>query len=343
MSNTNETELVDVAVVGAGLSGLGCAQMLRQAGRSVRVFDKGRGVGGRMATRRIESPNQHQSAIFDHGAQFFTARTPEFKAELAAWKEAGLAREWFHGQSTLHQDGRVESKPDGHPRFCCSLGMTAIAKHLAQGLDVRTGARVTRLEHREQEGTWCLWAGDEEIARARSVVLTPPVPQSLELLAASRIALPHSQREQLEPMRYERCIAVMLWLSEPPHLPGGGALYASTEVLSWLGDNASKGLSPLPALTLHGAPEWSERNWEAGDEEVVHELSQAARAFWSGEIAGSSVARWKFSKPIEPRVDGCQAWSEKRLVFAGDAFGGAKAEGAWLSGRSAAQAVLELD
>lgn len=336
-------DITDVAIIGAGLSGLSCARALLTGGQSVRVLDKGRGVGGRMATRRIEGHGapEGQSALFDHGAQFFTARSPEFQAELANWSGAGLARPWFQGQSTLDEEGRVQSKPDGHPRFCCPRGMTAIAKHLAQGLDVLVGARITRLDHDEGKGIWSLWSGEEEVLRARSLVLTPPVPQSLELLDASQISLPTLQRATLEPMHYERCIAVMLWLSEPLSLPNN-ALYASTSTLSWLGDNTSKGLCDVPALTLHGAPGWSAANWEASDEQVVSELARAARAFWSGEIVASSVARWKFSKPIEPRIDGCQVWPEKRLAFAGDAFGGAKVEGAWRSGRAAAQQILAL-
>ena len=336
-------DTIDVAIIGAGLSGLSCARALQEAGRSVRVLDKGRGVGGRMATRRIEGQgaSHGRSALFDHGAQFFTARSPEFQDELASWSQAGLARPWFNGQSTLSADGRVQAKPDGHPRFCCPSGMTAIAKHLAQGLDVRTGVRITTLEQRQDDSTWSLRSGDEEILRARSLVLTPPVPQSLELLQISRILLPLEQEHALAAMRYERCIAVMLWLSQPLSLPNN-ALYASTPVLSWLGDNTSKGLSQVPALTLHGASEWSIVRWESSDEAVVAELAEAAREFWSGEILASSVARWKFSKPIEPRNDGCQACPEMRLAFAGDAFGGAKVEGAWLSGRAAAQQVLAM-
>ncbi len=330
------TETVEVAIIGAGLSGLSCAQTVLDAGHSVLVLDKGRGVGGRMATRRIEG--LQQSALFDHGAQFFTARSPEFQTEVERWSELNLAQPWFRGQSTLNEDGSIETKSDGHPRFCCSRGMTAICKYLAQGLEVRTGTRLTTLAY--EDGTWSLKAGDEEVVRASSLVLTPPVPQSLELLDASLIKLPGETRQALEAMRYERCVAVMLWLSEPLRLPGEGALYARTEQLSWLGDNTRKGLSEVPALTLHGAREWSQQHWSSSDEAVVRELSQAASPFWSGEIVASSVTRWKFAKPIEPRQDGCQTWPEKRLVFAGDAFGGAKIEGAWTSGRSAAQEVL---
>jgi predicted NAD/FAD-dependent oxidoreductase len=343
MSSREAGEVLDVAVVGAGLSGLSCARELVASGQSVRVWDKGRGLGGRLATRRISSSARPgETASFDHGAQFFTARSPEFTAEVEGWQAQGLARPWFHGQSTLLEDNTVEEKPDGHPRFCCPRGASGIAKHLARGLDVQTDVRVTRFEHDGE--AWTLHAepeaGKPVQIRARSLVLTPPVPQSLELLAASEIELPPGLAQVLGGMRYERCIAVMLWLSEPPCVPNGGALYAKTSKLSWLGDNASKGLSEVPALTLHGAPDWSAANWEAGDANVVAQLSQAARAFWSGEILTSSVARWKYSKPIEPRECGCEVWREKNVIFAGDAFNGAKVEGAWLSGRAAAREIL---
>jgi predicted NAD/FAD-dependent oxidoreductase len=289
-----------------------------------------------MATRRLEKDGAR--ALFDHGAQFFTARSPEFKQEVERWSEQNLAREWFRGQSTLLEDGTIESKPDGHPRFCCPQGMTAITKYLGATLDIQTGVRITKLEH---EGGWILHGENGEIGRAKYLVMTPPVPQSLDLLDASQIGLPHEERQVLEAMRYERCIAVMLWLSGEVRVPNG-ALYARTSKLSWLGDNQSKGLCEVPALTLHGTPEWSVENWEASDADVVAELATAARDFWSGEIMASSVARWKFSKPIEPREDGCHVIGEKNLIFAGDAFGGAKVEGAWTSGRSAAREVLGM-
>jgi predicted NAD/FAD-dependent oxidoreductase len=290
-------EVLDVAIVGAGLSGLSCARELMASGKSLRVLEKGRGVGGRLATRRIgSSARPGQTASFDHGAQFFTARSPEFAAEVEAWQAQDLARPWFRGQSTLLENGTVEEKPDGHPRFCSPRGASAITKHLARGVDVENDVRVTQLEHDGE--IWTLHAqapaSEPTQLRAKSLVLTPPVPQSLELLAASSIELPPGLAQVLGGMRYERCIAVMLWLSQAPRVPNGGALYAKTSKLSWLGDNASKGVSEVPALTLHGAPEWSAANWETGDAYAVAQLSQAAHAFWSGKIVVSSITNSPF-------------------------------------------------
>ena len=79
----------DVLIIGAGLAGLSAANDLRQAGRKVLVIDKGRGLGGRLAGRRIGD------ATFDHGAQFFTARESRFKAAVEGWIQAGVAEEWY--------------------------------------------------------------------------------------------------------------------------------------------------------------------------------------------------------------------------------------------------------
>ena len=101
----------DICIVGAGIAGLTAADTLRSAGWAVTVVDKGRGVGGRMATRRIDSSS------FDHGAQFFTARDERFKARVHAWEAAGIAQNWH-------------TSPAGEPRYRGVEGMSSIPKHL---------------------------------------------------------------------------------------------------------------------------------------------------------------------------------------------------------------------
>ncbi len=76
------------AVIGGGMAGLAAARRLVGAGCEVRLVDKSRGVGGRMATRRAEG---HQ---FDHGAQFFTARGDGFSREVEALVAAGGVAGW---------------------------------------------------------------------------------------------------------------------------------------------------------------------------------------------------------------------------------------------------------
>ena len=122
----------DVVIIGAGIAGLSAARVLRAEGRSVRVVDKGRGVGGRMASRRIGD------ARFDHGAQFFTVRSAAF-AELVERASAdGAAVEWTHG---------FDATPDGHARWRGSEGMTSLCKWMAAdtGIEPELSTTVTDL------------------------------------------------------------------------------------------------------------------------------------------------------------------------------------------------------
>ena len=146
----------DVLILGAGLSGLKAARDLQAAGRSVLVLDKGRGVGGRAATRRWDG------VPVDHGAQFFTARSAEFRAQVADWIARGVCFEWAKGFHQWDEDKGLQppdaDKEAGHPRHACRAGMSALGKDLAAGLtegSVRTGARATTLA----------WVGDHWQAR----------------------------------------------------------------------------------------------------------------------------------------------------------------------------------
>ena len=114
-----------VVVVGAGIAGLMAAQTLVKNSHDVVVVDKGRSPGGRLATRRIDD------ATLDHGAQFFTVRDPLFKSHVEKWIASGVVTEWCRGFDSATQNN------DGFPRYRGVRGMTDIAKHLANGLDVR--------------------------------------------------------------------------------------------------------------------------------------------------------------------------------------------------------------
>ncbi|MCK7498360.1 MAG: FAD-dependent oxidoreductase [Comamonadaceae bacterium] len=123
-------QTADVLVIGAGMAGLTAAAELQRAGCRVLVLDKGRGVGGRLASRRIGG------AAFDHGAQFITARTPRFAALVEDCRRAGAVEEWHRG---------VGDSPDGHERWRGHPAMTSVAKHLARGLEIILDTRVVAL------------------------------------------------------------------------------------------------------------------------------------------------------------------------------------------------------
>ncbi|MBT8126558.1 MAG: NAD(P)-binding protein [Gammaproteobacteria bacterium] len=183
--------IADVIVIGAGMAGLSAAVRLKSADVDVLVVDKARGVGGRMASRRIGD------ASFDHGAQFITAEDRQFAAALASWEQAGVARSCFQSETNVLTET---------PCWYGTPVMTAIAKHLAAGIETRLEQRVCKLQ---REGThWKVATIESARMAAKGVLLTPPVPQSLMLLEASSIRLRAALQTELEAIDYRRCISV---------------------------------------------------------------------------------------------------------------------------------------
>jgi renalase len=323
----------DVIVIGAGLSGLLAAAGLQSAGARVLVLDKGRGVGGRLATRRTDA------GVFDHGAQFFTARDPQFRLRVQAWQAAGIVKAWATGFALA--DGSF--KHDGETRFCGVSGMSSIAKHLAQGLDVRVNAKVVRVET-EGRG-WVTTTESGERFSGRALLLTPPVPQSLELLAAGEFPLPERVRGELMQIEYAPCLAVLAQLSGPSLIPPPGGLWFDGEPVSWMADNHHKGVSAAAgaAVTIHAGQQFSRAHWESPEGEVTATLLAAAAAWLGSAPVQTQLHRWRYSLPLRIYPERCLVVREPApLVFAGDAFGGPRVEGAALSGLAAGAALLEI-
>lgn len=324
---------VDAIVVGAGVSGLIAARTVQANGARVLVLDKGRGVGGRLATRRTDS------GVFDHGAQFFTTRDPQFRLLVEAWEAAGIVRPWTTGFALA--DGTY--KRDGEIRFCGINGMTAIPKHLAQGLDVRLKARVSCVQ--TEEAGWVVKTEVGERFSGRALLLTPPVPQTLQLLAAGNVPLPEQIRRNLEQINYAPCLVVLAQLAGVSLIPSPGGLWFAGEPIAWMADNRLKGVSPGKgaAITIHAGPQFSQAHWATPEAEVTATLLAVA-APWLGSVpVQTQLHRWRYSLPLRVYPERCLVWREPApLVFAGDAFGGPRVEGAILSGLAAGGALSEI-
>lgn len=320
-------------VVGAGISGLLAARELQDAGWRVTVLDKGRGVGGRMATRRFGG------ASFDHGAQFFTVRDDRFRGIVDGWLAAGAAAEWSRGFA----DAEGPRNPDGHPRYRGAAGMTSIPKHLAEGLDVRSGERA--VEVRRTETGWTVACESGETVSGGALLLTAPVPQSLALAQSGDYELPNDARRQLEDVAYDPCLAVMALLNGPSPVPEPGGVQIKDEPLDWIGDNAKKGISERSGLTIHAGPGWSRNHYGEDEKTVTEALLSLAGGQLGADLASATVetslARWRYSWVTSAHPEPCLVASEDPpLVFCGDGFGQPKVEGAALSGLAAADRLL---
>ncbi len=321
-----------IVVIGAGMAGLTAARHLAETepAAEVVVIDKGRGVGGRVATRRVGE------ATIDHGAQFLTTHSPEFAQTVAGWARAGVVRPWFRGQIGPH--GVLA--PDGHVRYRGAPTMNAIAKHLAVGLDVRLAARVAAVQ--VDGARWRVRFEDAAVPAldADVVLLTPPVPQSLDLLSAGGVTLSAADREVLTGIRYDPCLAVLAPLAGPSGLADPGAIDPASGPIDWMADAQLKGVSRAPAVTLHAAADYSRARWSTDAEAVATELLTAAGLASPALGDQVQVHRWRFARPTVLHPARCLVVADlPPLVLAGDAFGEAKIEGAALSGTAAAEAI----
>ncbi len=306
-----------VVIIGAGLAGLCAAHALVGAGHSVTVLEKSRATGGRCATRRIGN------ATFDHGAQFFTARSDEFGAIVEQWISLGIAREWCRGFGS----------GDGHPRYCGTAGMTTITKHLAKSLDVRFNSLA--FEIRAEGDTWVVILDDATRFSADAVVVTCPIPQTLSLLVHADIEVP----EGIRTITYDKTIAALVVVEGATNVPEPGGVQSGDPVFSFIADNQRKGISESGALTFHANASFSEQHWW-NDVDATHQLLLDQARPWIGDatVIEHQPKRWRMATPQTIWPEAC--WSYQRLVVAGDAFAGPRVEGAVLSGRAAARQLL---
>ena len=321
----------DILIIGAGLAGLSAANDLQQAGHSVLVIDKGRGLGGRLAGRRIAE------ATFDHGAQFFTARESRFKAAVASWIKAGVAEEWYSS---------YPGQPNGHPRYRGVPTMTAVAKYLATDITIMRTIRVEAIT--QQQTQWLAELDNGETVIANKLLITSPVPQTLELLAAANIALPAAKQARLERIEYEACIAVMAVLDGPTKLEYPGAIALENSPIAWISDNLQKGVSKVPAVTIHGSGDFSAQHLDHERMAIGQQLIDAAAPYLGdAKVTEFQVHGWRYSKPTIVDDAPCMLLSEATdlppLALAGDAFAGPRFEGAVQSGWAAAKQLISAD
>lgn len=180
------------AIIGGGISGLACARALIRHGHSVQLFEKSRGPGGRLASRRTPS------ATVALGAQYFTARSPELQSELAAWQQANVVAPWPHSLWVC-EESDWQHKQGNQARWVGVPRMSALTRHLSQDIDLHTQCRIEQL-HRE-ESIW--WLQDDQGIRHgpfTQVILAIPAPQAQPLLAPHAPALTRTcQRIEMNP------------------------------------------------------------------------------------------------------------------------------------------------
>lgn len=354
----SQSTATDVAVIGAGLAGLVCAQQLQQQGLSVEVFDKSRGLGGRLATRRI------QSAWIDHGVRYWHVQGEQTQALLDRLLKHDILQPWTSSIAQIDDTGQMISlnaalnQHDGQQDNCyvSPVGLTAIAKFLAQNLTIHRSQRAIALAPMPS-GQWHIQfeadpanQASGSVAYAKAIVLAIPAPQAVPLLSPLvEHGLPSEIPNQIQAVEFDPCISVMAGYSpdqpsEVAKLLGKWQALRLTQhsALSWVSLEQSKAKqADQPLLLIQSTAAFAEQYLEADDlqpagKALLTALAELDQPGWN-DPHWMQVHRWRYAFTRRPLG---QPWLATHtplpLICCGDWCLGPNIEAALQSGTAAA-------
>ncbi|MDT0507305.1 FAD-dependent oxidoreductase [Novosphingobium sp. MMS21-SN21R] len=312
-----------IAIVGAGMAGLSCADRLRREGHRVSLFDKGRGPGGRMSTRRMQTPLGELH--FDHGAQYFTVRDPAFMAQVARWSASGVAAPW---------------PAAGTGAWVGVPTMNAVVRDMAEQHDVSFGWHVRGLVRKD--GSWHLTgdsAGGERLQSGPfdTVVVSLPPEQAAAIVALHDLSLASTALAA----RSQPCWTAMFAFDAA--LPTSRDTIRDAGLINWAARNSAKpGRGGPETWVVQANPQWSADHIEEPAEQVTAQLLLSL-----GKSLGvvmpqpvvQSAHRWRYAMSTGSNLGAL--WSAgSRIGVCGDWLLGPRVENAWLSGRTLASLIL---
>ncbi|MET3807757.1 putative NAD/FAD-dependent oxidoreductase [Nakamurella sp. UYEF19] len=296
-----------VTVVGAGMAGVACAVALRAAGRQVRIVDRGRAVGGRMA-----SPELHGRRV-DIGAGYFTAKDEGFVALVRQWESAGLARPWTSTFGVL-APGRAPEEKAGPVRWATPGGLRSLVRALLGPVPFENATAV-------------------DVLPAGEVVLAMPDPQ-----AARLVRVPDA-------VDYRPVIAVVCEFTDHDWPFADAAFVNDHPDVDFVADDGARRGDGAPVLVAHTTPVLAARHLDDPDGVVAPVIAALRELLGVGAPIWTHAHRWTFAKPADahPAAFGRIEEGGRTVWLAGDQWcpeGSPRVESAWRSGTDLAAAIL---
>jgi renalase len=307
-----------ILIVGAGISGIACAQALRSAGIDARVVDRGRKPGGRMSSRTING------RTVDLGASYFTAEPDtRFGSVVAGWLERGLARPWTDTVAVAGPDG-IQSSRSGPMRYSAPRGLRELVIDLAHGIDIEQEVTVDQVA-----------AGEADGQHYDTVVLAMPDPQARRLLGAGSPL----HDELNEGSSWKPCIAVVLEWSAREWQPFHTAFVNGVAELTSLSDDGDRRGDGAPVLVAHTTAALARQHIDYPDGAIAPVTDAVRRVLSLTDAPVRSFAhRWTFARPAAQHPD--PFLLSDRIGVCGDAWGDrCSVAGAWASGDALGRAI----
>lgn len=334
-----------VAIIGAGISGLACGQVLASRGVSVTLFDKARGPGGRMSSKR------RPHTALDLGAQAFSVRDPVFQCAVDEWLAAGCLAPWPTHTYQASPSG-WQTHSDGQKRYTGAPRMSALTRHLADSLialpnvELHLNTPIAELQ-RTYKGWQLVDAVGTAYGPFDQIVVSAPPPQAHDLVTAWDADLAAACLS----LKQRACWAGWAIFDRPlPAIPGVEPNWQMARVAHPVLNIASRNQTKpgrstqTESLSLLAQLDWSEAHLEQSADQVAHQLLAALQSLYpASAILPQPIEigahRWRYAQP----ADSCgheYLYSESGLSLCGDSFLGGRVEDAWLSGHHLGEALI---
>lgn len=318
-----EARHYDLVIIGAGIAGLSAGRRAMAAGKSVLILDKGRRIGGRVATRRADG------FVFNHGAQFLTARDPGFQTLCTAAIDEGSLTGW---------------QLNGRDALIGAPFMRAFPAFLGTGLEIRQECEITAIT---ASGDSITFASDSGIvATATAVIVSAPAPQTAKLIASAAPELIATATAAT----YAPCWTALLGFDTAPAGISENSYQAAPGdegIIAWAGwEHHRPDSAPIAghyALTIQASPVWSHAHIDQDRPDNLARLKDAYEDMFGialGTPRYAAAHRWLYAKVLSPAPPEMRRLSHcGRIAIAGDWLGGARIEHAYLSGQRAVQSL----
>ena len=323
----------EILIIGAGMAATALADTL--AGRAcLTVVEKSRGMGGRMSTRRSDDFQ------FDHGAQFLTARSEEFKAFATKALNLGWLAPWEPRVTTL-ETGAASYKRDWfEPHYVATPSMNALCKAQLRDLDkshgelfqIELGTEVARLE-RETSGRWAVFDSNERKLGSFDQVISTAPPRQTEVLFQH---CDFAETAALARANHLPCFSLMLGFNTNLALPFDLAVVKNSCVALIANDGSKPGRGCSGSLLVHADNAWARTHLEDAAEQVEEQLlteTLKLTGLEEGAISYRSLHRWRYAKTETALERDFLLDSAAGLAACGDWCLGGTIESAYLSGR----------
>jgi renalase len=340
----NMTTPLEIAIVGAGMTGIVCANELQAAGlKGIIIFEKSRGVGGRLTTRRM------YDTCVDRGTCYISPKGAQFRDLFDRLIADNIIEPWTNITHSLTSGGNIIADPKIYPRYIAPGGMNQIAKYLARDLNVKFGQRAIAIE--PDNKLWKLTIeNNSEPVFARTIILAIPAPQAVDLLSPLADILPNGFLNTLSGVDFYPSIAVAAgytmtqlaeWESVYPQVKSVSCL--EDPILGWVGVDSSKRKQPAPPVfviqsTANFAAKYPQPEDMVSASRMMLERAAARFLPWFRDCQWQEPHLWRYAFPKSPIVDTYLSFDlPAPLYCTGDWCGGRKVEDAYLAGLAVAE------